>query len=235
MGKRYAPGTVFVPMSGSKIPAYTKLTRDHIIDPNNGQLAFQALAPGQLTPDMIVDWKKILGRVLDHEKPKGYVFTENDFLPKGTRAGLVAGIPAGKRALTIEAGKLGGVFGLKVGDHIDLLASVPFDNKNSGHGISGTLAAQQQMASMQKRASVRVLAQDALIVSPVTSCAKPTTTSTLTSGTQTRNVQVQEIVIAVGLDEVARISEAIATKVEITCVARSGLPDDPGAQPDSRR
>ncbi|HTU27134.1 MAG TPA: hypothetical protein VMF30_17135 [Pirellulales bacterium] len=230
-GPRFAPGTVMVPVSGMNIPAYTQLTRDHVFDLEKRQYAVMPMAPEAVTPEMIVDKKQIFGRVLDHDKPKGYAFTEKDFLPKGTRAGLVAGIPAGKRSMTIEAGKLGGVFGLKVGDHLDLLASVPFESKNGGHasGIGGTLAAQQQLASAQKRASVRVLAQDAVIVSPVTSRNKPTTSNSLTSGTTVRQVPVQEIVIAVAPGEVAPISEAIATKVEITCVARSGLPDDPGA------
>jgi hypothetical protein len=225
------PGWLMVPVSGGEIPAYTKLSRDHIWDPRKGQFSTVPMSPDTITPEMIVDRNKIFGRVLDHEKPKGYAFTESDFFPKGTRPGLVAGIPAGKRSLTLEAGKLAGVFGLKVGDHVDLVATVPIDSKNGTRvpGLSGTLAAQQQMATIQKRASVRVLAQDAVIVSPVTSRAKPIQSNSLTNGSQVRTVPVQEIVIAVAPSEVAPISEAIATQVDITCVARSGLPDDPGA------
>jgi hypothetical protein len=224
-------GWVAVPMSAETIPAYTKLSRLHIMEPKTGVIKYRYLPPGEVSPETIVDHNAIIGRVLKREKPIGYGFTERDFLPKGTRAGMVAGIPAGKRSLTLEAGKLSGVFGLAVGDHIDLLATVPIDSSKGGRvgGLNGTLAAQAQVATMQKRASVRALAQDAVIVSPVTSRNKPTTSNSLTSGKQVRNVPVQEIVIAVDPSEVAPISEALATQVEITCVARSGLPDDPGS------
>ena len=46
---------------------------------------------------VISDFSQITGRVVDHEKPPRYPFTELDFLPKGTRPGLVAVIPPGKR------------------------------------------------------------------------------------------------------------------------------------------
>jgi len=230
-GPQILPGSVAVPVSAQVIPAYTKLTRVHIVDRETRQVKYIYLPRGAVTQDMLTDFKKILGRVLNHEKPADYAFTEKDFLPEGTRPGLVAGIPSGKRSLTLEAGKLAGVFGLKVGDHVDLVATVPFDSSKGGGriaGLAGTLATQTQMAAMEKRARVRPLAQDAVIVSPVTTRNKPTTSSSLTGGTQVRSVPVQEIVIAVDPQEVAALSEAIATHAEITCVARSGLPDDPG-------
>ena len=66
-----------------------------------------------------------------HDKAPGFVFTERDFLPKGTLPGLVAGIPPGKRALTLDAGKLRGIDLLQIGDHLDLLAAVPVDRLQS--------------------------------------------------------------------------------------------------------
>ena len=44
------------------------------------------LTPDKITKEMIIDFDQILGRVLQHDKPPGYVFTEKDFLEKGTRA-----------------------------------------------------------------------------------------------------------------------------------------------------
>ena len=227
-GPQFPPGTVMIPASGIDIPAFTKLTRDHIWDPKAGRFALIPMPPEMVTSEMIVDQTKIFGRVLDHDKPKGYVFTETDFLPKGTRAGVVAGVPAGKRSLTLEANKLIGVFGLKPGDHIDLLATLPIDSKDGNRvgGLNTTTVTQNQMAAMQKRATVRVLAQDAVIVTPITSRNKPTSSGSLTNGLSVRNVPIQEIVIAVSPDEVPAITQALATQVEVTCVARSGLPED---------
>ena len=232
-GRNQIPaGWVAVPVSARTIPAYTKMTRDYIINPKTMTLEFIYLPPGAVTPEMITDFNKVFGRVLNHEKPAGYAFTEKDFEPKGTRDGIEAGIPAGKRSLTFEATKLEGVFGLKEGDHIDLVATIPIDathglGGNSG-GMSSVMNVEAKMANMQKRAAVRVLAQDAVLVTPVTTRVKPMTTGSLTQGTQVRAVPVQEVVIAVDPAEVAPISEALATNVAITCIARSGLPTDPG-------
>lgn len=222
-------GMVAVPMSGSAIPAYAKVTRDHLANIQTRQLNLIWLPKEAVSPDVMLNISQIIGRVMDHDKPAGYAFTESDFMPKGTRAGLVAGIPAGKRSLTIEASKLDGVFGLRPGDHIDLLATSPIDSKGrSPSGLKGGLATQVQMAALNRRATVRPLAQDAVIVSPVTTRAKPVSSSSLMNGAKTTAVPVQEIVLAVEPDEVSLISEALATDVAITCVARSGRPDDPG-------
>ena len=58
---------------------------------------------------MLVNVSDVIGRVLEHEKTPGYVFTEADFLPKGTREGIVAGIPAGKRAIRLSADRVDGL------------------------------------------------------------------------------------------------------------------------------
>ena len=44
----------------------------------------------------------------------------------------------------------------------------------------------------------------------------------------TRTKPIQEVVIAVDPEEIAPLTEALAIEANITCVARSGLPDDPG-------
>lgn len=221
-------GMVAVPMSGSAIPAYAKVNRDHLANLQTRQLNVMWLPKESISPDVLLNVSQIIGRVMDHEKPAGYAFTESDFMPKGTRAGLVAGIPPGKRSLTIEATRLDGVFGLRPGDHIDLLATTPIDQGRGPANRKGTTMAQVQAASLQGRATVRPLAQDAVIVSPVTTRTKPVSSSSLMNGAKTTAVPVQEIVLAVTPEEVPLISEALATDVAITCVARSGRPDDPG-------
>lgn len=220
----HPPGWVIIPVNGRTLPAYTRLSPDNVIP--------KYVPPGLVTSEVITNPKLVYGRVLKQDRPAEYAFTERDFEPKGSRDGIVAGIPSGKRSLRLDASKLEGMFGLKEGDHIDLVATVPIDgSKGFGSGTGGMSAvmnAQAKMATMQKRAAVRVLAQDAVLVTPVTMRAKPVTVSSLTSGPQVREVPVQEVVIAVDPVEVAPISEALATNVAITCIARSGLPTDPG-------
>jgi Flp pilus assembly protein CpaB len=226
-------GMVGIPVANQPIPAFALINRDFLADPKTGGLNFMWLKPETVekVPGMITDPTKIVGRVVRHEKMPGYPFTESDFLPEGTRPGLTGGTPAGKRALTLSIEQVNGAFGLRTGDHIDLMATAPIDATSINQGTDAQtkgLAAQARIAKLRKRASVRVLAQDAVVVTPVTARSKPITSSTLMGGTQTRTIPVQEIVIAVNPEEAAAISEALAMHLEIDCVIRSGRPDDPG-------
>ena len=129
-------GWIFVPVRVRTIPAYTMVTRDYLIESR------QARGPCnrcrcKRSKGVITDLAKIRGRVMAREKPPTYAFTESDFLPAGTRPGVAGGTPQGKRAITLDAGKLKGVHELKDGDHVDLLASVAVDMPGVGHSGSG--------------------------------------------------------------------------------------------------
>jgi hypothetical protein len=140
----------------------------------------------------------------------------------------MGGTPQGKRAITLDAGKLKGVHELKEGDHVDLLASVPVDMpgaSGSNSGRPGTnVVATPDVALLPKRSLVRPLVQDGVVVTPVKVRNVPTTSGSLTQGRIMRNMPVQEIVLAVDPEEVAPLAEAMDLKYEITCVARSGRP-----------
>ena len=226
-------GMVAVPTPARNIPAYTKVTRDHFWDPVTKQLTVIYLPPRSVTPEMLVNFNQIFGRVLDHEKPAGYVFTEADFLPVGTRPGLVAGIPPGKRAIRVEADKVQGLFGLQPGDRFDLVATLPIDMKGrtQAFGFAGAyseqLALQAQLTNWQKQATVRVMVQDGVVVEGVTTRQIPVYANTMTQGGITRMRPVQEGVIAIAPGEVARLTEALAVEAKISVVPRSGRPDDP--------
>ena len=91
-------GLIPVPTPAKLISAYTRVRRDHLWDAANTRFTVVYLPPRAVTPEMITNIADIIGRVLDHDKEPGYVFTQEDFLPKGTREGLVAGIPEIGRA-----------------------------------------------------------------------------------------------------------------------------------------
>ena len=173
---------------------------------------------------VIIDIDKIRGRVTAREHGALFYFSENDFLPPGTRPGVVGGTPAGKRAITLDASKLKGVHDLKEGDRLDLLASVPVDmpgaGRSSGRSGANVVVAPDRLW-LPKRSNVSTLVQDGVVVTPVRVRNAPV------SSTQSGNVRttpVQEIVIAVEPEEVAPLAEAMDLKYEITCVARSGRP-----------
>ena len=226
-------GLIAVPVSSQAIPAYTKLTRDHIWNAQKGEMAVAWLPPEQVTDSMKTNLKELFGRVLARYKAPGYVFTDADFLPKGTRPGLVGGIPPGKRAVRVEAGKVEGLYGLNPGDRFDLLATLPIDLKggNQSLEVAGAfgkqLALQANLTNWAKQATVRVLVQNGVLVQPLATRQIPLSMNTLTQGLVVKKKPVQEIVIAVQPDEVAPLTEAMALKAQITTVPRSGHPDDP--------
>ncbi|MCP9453685.1 MAG: hypothetical protein NNA23_13500 [Nitrospira sp.] len=225
-------GLVAVPAPSRPIPAYTKVTRDFLLD-QNGNLSFIYLPPDAVTPEMYVQLSDILGRVTKKPKPPGYVFTEADFFPKGSRAGLVAGMPPGKRAMRIEADQVRGLYGLNIGDRFDLVATIPIEAKNAAKGLKiggayqEVLTLQAELTNWMKQATVRVLVQNGVLVEPLTTRQVPITTTTLTKGPVTRTKPVQEYVIAVEPEEVALLTQAIAVKAQINAVPRSGQPGDP--------
>ena len=71
-----------------------------------------------------------LGRVAKRDIPPESPLFEADFFEKGTRAGVVAAIPAGKRAMIIDASRLPGVHNLRPGDRIDLVAAITVDMRD---------------------------------------------------------------------------------------------------------
>jgi hypothetical protein len=233
---RSTAGLVAVPTPARTIPAFTKVNRDHMWDPAKREFTFIYLPPQAVTREMLVNQVDVLGRVLDHDKPAGYVFTESDFLPKGTREGVVAGIPAGKRAIRVPADKVEGLYGLRVGDRFDLVATLAIDGARGGSpaqafnfgGLYGQqLALQARLSNWQKQATVRVMAQNGVVVEPMTTRQVPVFSASLTQGGIVRMRPVQEIVIAIDPGEVAPLTEAMAVDAKISCVPRSGRPDDP--------
>jgi Flp pilus assembly protein CpaB len=226
-------GLIPVPVSPLRIPAYTKITRDDLWDLKNHNLSVIYLPKGAVSPEMITNINQILGRVLNHNKEPGYAFTKDDFFPPGTRPGLVAGIPAGKRAMRVDATKVQGLVGLMPGDRFDLVATIPISVATGAQpvqaaGVYGQqLALQNQLTNWQKQATVRVLVQNGMIVEPMSTRQVPVSVNTLTSGLVNREKVVQEIVIGVEPGEVARLTEALAVSAEISCVPRSGRPGEP--------
>jgi len=223
-------GSVAIPVAARPIPAYTAVKLDHLVDPSTGQIKWIYLPKETVPAAALRSPTEIVGRVMKRDKTPGYAFQEAEFLPNGTRDGVVGGIPPGKRAMTLDASKIGGIHALQAGDHLDLLASAPIDEKKFRGENAGLLQARNLASSAVGQADVRVIVHDGVIVSPVTTRGIPTTTSSLTEGARTTMTPVQEVVIAVDPEEVAPLNEAFALEMNVMAVARSGHPDDPGAK-----
>jgi hypothetical protein len=211
---RSLEGLVAVPVSGVKVPAYTKVTRDHFANQKTGAFSVVHLRPEEVRPDVLTDLSKIVGRVLANDKPAGYAFTERDFLPEGTRPGVVAGVPPGKWAYTLDATKVQGIHALRAGDHVDILASLPLDDKQKG---ASSQILNAPIAARTKQAVIRVLVDDGVIAVPVTTRKPP-------GGAKAKGGDISEVVIACDPEELPALSEAVAIDATLICVARSGRP-----------
>ncbi len=218
-GEAIPEGMRGVPVAAVELPAYTEIALEHLLDPRTGQLAAVVLPEESILASTIVDPKDLVGRVLARRKAAARVFREEDFLPVGTRPGIVAGIPAGKRALRIDASKVSGLAGLQQGDRFDLFATYRGDATGGavpsiygGGGAAGGASARS-----------RLISENGAVVTALSSRAQPV---------PGRGEQiVQEMVIALAPEEVPLVTEALEVAKRIDCIPRSGLPgadDAPG-------
>src|SRR5581483_10038617 len=194
-------GLVPIPVSAVTIPSFTTVTRDHLWNAKTGNFALIYLRPDQVSPDILRSINSIVGRVLNHDKPPTYVFTEADFEPKGTRAGLVAGIPPGKRAMRIPVDRIPGLVELQPGDRFDLVATAPIDVGSASAAMGGGIYAKQldlqsRLSNWQKQATVHVVVQNGDVVEPMKTRQVPIASNTMTNGLVVRTRPVQEVVIA---------------------------------------
>jgi Flp pilus assembly protein CpaB len=228
-------GQVEIPITSMNVPAYTRITREYLIDAKTQSWAALWVRQKDAPAKAILNRSSIMGRVLKADKPASYAFTEEDFLPEGTRAGLVAGIPPGKRAMRVPVDKVPGLIGLLPGDRFDLVSTLPIDSTGAGgatslggSGLYGKqLDLQARLTNWQKQATVRVVVQNGDVVAPMTTRQIPVANTSLTQGLIIRYKPIQEVVIAVAPSEVPRLTEALAVGAEISCVPRSGSPNDP--------
>ncbi len=217
-------GMVKVPLSARLIPAYKLIRRDDLINPETGTwIETWAAEKDIATHKIVADPAKIIGRVINYDKGPLFSFTENDFMPVGTRAGLVAGIPPGKRSLTLPTAKLEGINGLQMGDRFDIVSTLPVD-KNRPNAQNNNVRGLDGMPSLEPR--VRVLVDNGAVVTPARIRDELSTSQSLTKGQRTNVKPVEEVVIALEPEEIPGLTSAISQNATITVVARSGHPDD---------
>ena len=230
--KTYPADWLEIPICNKTVPPYTAVTDEYLTvlhaPPDQAQKFVEK--------GILISYAQVRRRVTARQHEVGKAFTENDLLPKGSRPGVAGGTPPGKVAITLDASKMQGVFGLKEGDHVDLLADIPVDKLSWFGGSDGGVAAipvhfAPHGDKDKPQTETRVLARDAVTISPVITRAKPVASSSLTQGIGTHTVPVQEIVFAVGEEEVARVTKSMDCDLQIMCAAHSGRPEEKEPEP----
>lgn len=227
-------GTVAVFALPRSLPAFTKITREHLLTQDglhNVPVVEEAIEPNGLFRTDLKGLQRLLGRVLRRNKPVNFALTESDFLPEGTRAGPTAGIPPGKRGVWIDISDVQGLADTRAGDCIDLIAA-RLDKAAPAvdSSVLGNLTDPIMRASLQRLSQSRssrpqisswVVARGALVINPKRSreltAGKPQPAGPAT---------VEEVFLAMEPNEVALLSQALAQDVSILAAPRSGQPED---------
>lgn len=219
--RKSAPaGTIAVPAVAVTIPAYSQIRLEHLVDPQTGDLRAIYLPEGSILPETLVNARDIIGRVVRSDKKPGQLFAEADLFPPGTREGIVAGIPEGKRALRIDASKVNGIVGLGRGDRFDLVATVNLrQGRSSPVVVGGAAGAGVGGAPLQSS----IVVENGAVVQPLETRAIPGRASQL----------VEEMVVAVDPAEVEFLTQALHSGARIDCVPRSGRPVAEAAAPEA--
>lgn len=226
-------GTVPVLACPRELPAFTRITREHLLTANglhSVPVVEGAIAANGLFRTDNEGVQRLLGRVLRRDKAVNFAFTEKDLLPEGTRPGPSAGIPPGKRGVWIDLGKVQGLAAVQAGDHVDLVAarSEPansaIDTDSFGNVTDPVIRTRIEAlrSTVSKGATPRswVIARDAVVITPKRS-------RDLTPGGSPRGkpAAIDEVFLAMAPNEVALLSQALAQDVAILSAPRSGQPE----------
>ena len=251
-------GRVPVPICVRPIEAYSRVGREHILNPKSLQIATVWMRPNEIPEDAATSARDVLGRVLKRAKPAGQIFMKDEFYPRGTRPGPTAGIPPGKRAMRLKTSEVPGLHGLEQGDRFDLVMTQEVEVEDAPRARSAHGAARPDVkgpyASMhlaqlvpepnekpkikRRRAEVHVVVHNGIVVKPVHQRHEIGEKASLLQGTSLTRKPVEELIIAVDPDEVAALNRALALEAVMHIAMRSGRVEategkaDEGSIPD---
>jgi len=228
--KKSREGKVAVPRSMRAIPAFKKVTREDIVSLELGDDSYFWMDRERVeaNPKWIRNPSQIIGRVMAKDKREGFVFTEADFLPEGSRTGLSGGIPDDKQGFFIDTEQIPGLRQLRMGDRFDLLASLPDEAQAGPEAEFGLLAGgiKVRAGNPIPLSGVRILVQNGELVALTAGKAVSTTGAQglpeQTARTRTRSTDTVEATIAIDSEEVVPLTQALAEELTVHCVARSG-------------
>ncbi len=221
-------GMVRIPRSIVPINALSKVRREDIYDLSRGDDCYFWMSKERIAahPEWITRASDIVGRVMARDKEPDLVFTQDDFLPEGSRTGLSAGIPRGKQGFFVDSETIPGLQLLRQGDTFDLLASLPDEAKEKQDAEFGLLAGGIKVHGGKPVPlnGVRVLVKSGTMVA-ITRGHEMTTQGSMAlpePESRLRKSEGLQITIAIAPEEVPALTQSIAADMPIRCVAGSG-------------
>jgi SAF domain len=185
--------------------------RADVWDPLNKNFRVVMMPRDSVNPEWILRWGEIEGRVMARAKLKDKAFRTSDFLPKGTRPGVAALVPAGMRMVNIPHGRIHGLDALRYQDRFDLIAQVAISEdqiEEAQDAIEG-LSRDRRLELERLRGSAKrtQVCKDAMRLPDLPS-----------SGAGSK----APIAIAVAESEVHRLVEVLEGKDDLACIVYSG-------------
>lgn len=228
-------GQIACPGLARPVRAYDAITRADLINPQTGQLNVIWLPEEQASEAMLRDLAKIIGRVVSRDKQAGYILTERDLLPVGTRPGISAGIPPGKRSVTVDVKDVPGLDLLRQGDVFDLMAVLPQQDKPESNIeqaalLGGIKPPDTRSGQLSKRTGIMPLVIGGTMVAITQGSSRSTdgTEGLTVPPSGSRNSKTKQVLATLAVDpvEVNPLTEALGLGLDLYCVTRSGHPED---------
>ncbi|MCH1494286.1 MAG: hypothetical protein L7U72_03575, partial [Rubripirellula sp.] len=167
--------------------------------------------------------------VLRSDKKQDWVFQQKDFLPEGSRVGIVGGIAEGRQGFFLSSEDIPGLRFLRKGDRFDLLASTKREDSaiTSEYGLlmGGVKVLAGKPIPLN---GVRILAQDAEVIALTTDSFMTTqgglklNETALQQNRSRASNQKEHVAIAIAPEESIPLTQALADGVAIHMVTRSG-------------
>jgi len=223
-------GMVAVPKSLVALRAFDRVDREDVYDRTLADDSYFWLPQAQVDahPEWVTRVDQVIGRVMARDKRVDFVFSENDFLPEGSRVGLSGGVPDGKQGFFLDAEQIPGLRLLKIGDRFDLMASLPEESANAqaeyGLLVGGIKARGNKPIPLN---GVRLLVQSGTMIA-LTNGRSMTTQGALefdavdSRGRPATQARDEQVAIAIDAGEVVPLTQALGDQLKIHAVARSG-------------
>jgi len=177
---------------------------------------------GSVPAGAFVDGEKLDGRVVLQSVQRGEPLTEPRLAPIGTKGGLSAVVPAGKRAMTVRVNDVVGVAGFALpGTFVDVMVNTQVDHAQRGDGSISKIVLERILVLAVAQESDRD-ATKPVVVNAVTLEVTPRDAEILDLA---RSVGTLSLVLRNQTDAVAQAAGNGATKAEML----TGLPEAPAA------
>ncbi len=229
-GKPSREGRVAVPRTLMSLKAFEKVRREDVYDRKLADESYFWLPKETVdkNPDWVTDLDQIINRVMARDKGKDFVFKKSDFLPEGSRTGIIAGVPEGKQGFFLDVEKIPGLRFLKQGDRFDLIASLPKTSEESAteYGIL--------MGGVKVRGNkpipvdgIRLLVKGGYLVALTTDRSMTTQgglelSNASGSGRVSAGRREERVAIAIDPEEAIPLTQALGDELKIHMVAQSG-------------